>query len=65
MLVAGLVFANFSIFIGFFLLIQGLFGQGAQRDNIVIGSIWLLAVYLALAIVNIPVGIPFTSINFF
>lgn len=65
MVFAALIFANFSIFIGFVMLIQGLLGQGAQEDNIIIGTTWLLAVYFALAIVGIPVGIPFTSINFF
>ncbi|HFF8253864.1 hypothetical protein [Acinetobacter baumannii] len=60
-----LLFTNFLIFIGFFILILGLFGLRNKEEKILIGTIWLISTYAALFIVGVPVGIPFTSIYFF
>lgn len=65
MTIFALFFNNLLIFLGFSFLLLGLLGTNNKKIKIVFGSIWLLATYIALAIVGVPVGIPFTSINFF
>lgn len=60
-----LLFTNFAIFLGLSLLIRGYLGKGAEKDYIIIGSIWLLAVYSAIWIAGVPVGIPFINVYFF
>lgn len=60
-----LIFCNFQIFLGFTILYKGFFGEGGERDYIAIGFIWLSAVYSAIVISGIPIGIPFINFKFF